>query len=205
MKKLQDCGRLFVISAPSGAGKSTLCNMVVDHLSPKACYSVSYTTRQAREGEQTGVDYHFVSREEFSAMVDQGEFVEWAEVHGNFYGTSVASIEKSLSDGQDIFLDVDTQGAMQIRERFPNAVYIFITVPSFDMLEQRIKLRGSSNVDNVALRIKNAHEELEHFCEYDYLVINDDKERAFKDMLAIYQAEHLRTYLYEKFADFMKL
>ncbi len=205
MNKAQHKGRLFVISAPSGAGKSTLCDMLTKHLHPNVTYSVSYTTRQMRDGEQNGVNYHFVSKEEFFGMVENDEFLEWAEVHGNLYGTAMSSIEKSLGEGYDVFLDIDPQGAMQLRERVPHAVYIFITAPSIEALHSRITSRGKDSAESIAIRLKNAYKEVEYYCEYDYLVVNDEKERAFNELLAIYNAEHLRTFLYEKSSDFMKM
>lgn len=192
MPKSKPEGCLFVVSAPSGSGKSTLCTMMLQkfgHLK----YSVSYTTRKPRENEIDGRDYHFVSMNDFQNMIRNEDFLEWEEVHGNYYGTSKSAIEKALENGEDIFLDIDPKGAMQLQSKIDRAVFIFITAPSFEALRQRLIKRGTDTLENIEIRMKNAEKEIEYFKNYDYLIINDESENAFMDMQAVYRAEKLKT------------
>ena len=153
MKETGEKGDLFVISAPSGAGKSTLCHRLMEE-TPGVAFSVSHTTRAPRKGEVDGVDYHFVSKEQFMHMVEQEEFLEWAEVHGNCYGTSRSAVTAMLENGQDVLLDIDVQGAMQVRDVFPESVLIFILPPSLQVLERRLRNRGTDTEETIRLRLE---------------------------------------------------
>jgi len=185
-------GILFVISAPSGAGKTSLCKEIVD-IFPALRHSVSYTTRPKREGETDGVDYHFVTPPAFLAMVEAGAFAEWAEVHGNRYGTSLAFLEQCRADGIDILLDIDCQGAAQLKSSCAQAVFIFVLPPSLEELERRLRGRNTDLPEVIARRIGNARDELRQAHWYDYLIVNDDFSQA-RDMLrAIVVAESCRT------------
>ena len=185
-------GLLFVLSAPSGAGKTTLGTMLLDQLEGLQL-SISYTTRQMRPGEQDGHDYHFVPEQRFRSMIDNAEFVEWARVHDNYYGTALADIEKLCDQGRDVLLDIDVQGAAQLRDKGIPAVFIFIAPPSFEALEQRLRRRDSDDATTIEKRIKNARTELEQARLYDYIVINDDLSDAAAKLHAIISAEHGRT------------
>ncbi len=184
-------GDLFVISAPSGAGKSTMCHRLMEE-TPGVSFSVSHTTRAPRRGEVDGVDYHFVSRETFMQMVENGEFIEWAEVHGNCYGTSREAVVSMLLQGEDVLLDIDVQGAMQVREIFKDAVLVFILPPSLEVLEQRLRGRGTDSEETIALRLRNAAKELEYVNEYTFLIVNDDLIRATGDLQSIILARRCR-------------
>lgn len=185
-------GSLVVVSAPSGAGKTTLCREVRSVVSDLA-YSVSYTTRPPRPGEMDGIDFHFVSEAVFSGMVARNEFAEWAVVHGNLYGTSARTLEEALEAGRDILLDIDTQGARQLRGRYPEAVLVFVVAPSIEELEQRLKERKSDAPHDIARRLARAREEVAAWQEYDYLIINRDLKEAVEQLAAIIQAERCRT------------
>ena len=185
-------GDLFVISAPSGTGKSTLCHRLMEE-TPGVAFSVSHTTRSPRRGEVDGVDYHFVPRDVFIEMAAGGEFLEWAEVHGNCYGTSRSSVMAMLDGGQDVLLDIDVQGAMQVRDIFPDAVLVFILPPSFEVLEERLCKRGTDSRETIRLRLKNAHRELAAVKEYHFLIVNDDLIRAAGDLQSIVLARRCRT------------
>jgi guanylate kinase len=177
-------GRLFVVSAPSGAGKTTLCSAVRRHFDDLA-YSVSYTTRAPRPGEQHGKDYFFISRDEFEAGIAQNRWAEWARVHGNLYGTSAQWIDDTLAAGKDILLDIDVQGARQMLARFPQAITIFIRPPSMAALEARLTGRGTDDAATRALRLANAKEELAQQDRYRHVVVNDDLERATGELIDI--------------------
>lgn len=192
MSNLKQDGCLFIVSAPSGSGKSTLCNMMLREFK-QLKYSVSYTTRKPRPGETEGIEYNFVDESVFKKMVEAGDFLEWEEVHGNFYGTSRKTIEKAIGDGEDIFLDIDPKGAMHLKKKMKHAVFIFIVAPSFEILRERLVKRGTDSPENIELRMTNAQKEIEYFKNYDYLIINDDSVSAFNDMKAVYRAEKLRT------------
>ncbi len=185
-------GCLFVVSAPSGAGKTTLLKKLLA-ATPGAGFSISHTTRAPRSGERDGVDYHFVERESFSRMKERGEFLEWAEVHGNFYGTSRQAVQDSLERGEDIFLDIDVQGAHQIRDlREIAAVFLFIAPPSPAVLEERLRGRKSDSEAVIALRLENARREMAEAAWYDYLIVNDDLAEAEDLLKAIVAAERCR-------------
>jgi guanylate kinase len=183
-------GHLFIVAAPSGAGKTTLTRKLLEH-DPSIHLSISYTTRAPRPGEQDGREYNFVDIATFSAMRERGEFIEWAEVHGNFYGTSAAWIERELSADRDVLLEIDWQGAQQVRELFPVALGIFIMPPSVEELERRLTGRGQDSAATIARRVAAAQEEMRHVGEFDYVIINDDLQTAFADLLAVVRAARL--------------
>jgi len=185
-------GALFVVSAPSGAGKTTLCREVRRNL-PDLAYSVSYTTRAPRPGEKDGTDFRFVSPDEFKTLRDRSEFAEWAQVHGNMYGTRASVLEQALQSGRDILLDIDTQGAAQLRRRYPAAVLIFIMAPSMEELEQRLRERRSDAEKEIMRRLDRAREEIALWRAYDYLVVNRDVKEAVDQLSAIILAERART------------
>ncbi|MGB7755786.1 MAG: guanylate kinase [Salinisphaera sp.] len=183
-------GRLYVISAPSGGGKTSLTRAVIERLGATgrvARFSVSYTTRAARAGEVDGVDYHFVSRDEFEAMIERGEFLEYARVFDRHYGTSAAETERWLAAGQDVVLDIDWQGAAQVRERAPEAVTIFIRPPSRAELERRLRARGSEDESAIERRLAEADDELAHADDYDYQIVNDRFEHALDELTRIFE------------------
>lgn len=183
---------LFVISAPSGTGKTTILKKILPAV-PGVSFSVSHTTRAPRSGEQDGVDYFFVTRDKFIAMRDDNAFLEWAEVHGNMYGTSRRSVEDQLANGIDIFLDIDVQGAKQLRE-LPDleAIFLFIAPPSWDELEKRLSGRGTDSEETIRLRLNNARNEMTETTHYDYLVINDVIAEAVDMLRAVILAERCR-------------
>ena len=181
-----------MVSAPSGAGKSTLCDRLVKRL-PDLVFSVSHTTRTPRKDEVNGKDYFFVSIEEFERLAAQGAFLEWARVHGHFYGTSRDHVMKLLSRGIDVILDIDVQGASQVREKFPGAMTIFILPPSWKALEERLLSRGSEDRETVRIRLRNALGEIKEAPAYDYAVINDRIEDAMEEMVSIIAAARCRT------------
>jgi guanylate kinase len=171
-------GNLFIISAPSGAGKSTLIQALLKQHDDMQL-SVSHTTRAPRAGEQNGVHYHFTTVDDFKARIANNEFLEWAEVFGNYYGTSRQAIAQQLSQGIDVFLDIDWQGAQQIRQQTPNTIGIFILPPSLQELAQRLTKRGTDSQDVIDGRMAKAQSEMSHAVEYDYLIINDTIESAY--------------------------
>ena len=173
-------GNLFIISAPSGTGKTTILKQVMSELE-RLVFSVSHTTRPPRANEVDGKDYHFVNRDVFKKMRAQGEFLEWAEVHRNFYGTSVSSVNSHLADGVDVVLDIDVQGARQIREvKAGDAVFIFIMPPSWDELEKRLTRRGTDSRETINLRLSNARKEMHEVDLYDYVIIMKKSMRPWK-------------------------
>jgi guanylate kinase len=185
-------GQLFILSAPSGAGKTTILKKVMAKVG-RLAFSVSHTTRSPRKGEKDGVDYHFVSVDEFKAMRDQNLFLEWAEVHGNFYGTSRPAVSEQLQEGLDIILDIDVQGAAIIsRDSSLEAVSVFVAPPSLAELERRLRGRGTDNEETIMVRLGNAAKEMSFAGEYDYLVINDDLEEAAATLQAVLIAERSR-------------
>ena len=185
-------GILFVISAPSGAGKTSICREIVD-IFPELRQSVSYTTRQMRTGEVEGVDYHFVTVERFEQMVAAGAFAESAEVHGNRYGTALTTLEDARRGGVDILLDIDCQGAAQLKRSWPSAVFIFVLPPNLAVLQSRLQGRQTDSPDVVARRLENAHDEIAQASWYDYLVINDQLGEAVAEVSAVIRAERCRT------------
>ena len=185
-------GTLFVVSAPSGAGKTTLCREMRLRLHDLA-YSVSVTTRAPRPGEIDGSDFQFVSQSEFQTMLARGELAEWATVHTNLYGTPAAPLEGALRDGRDVLLDIDTQGAAQLRARYPEAVLIFIVAPSMSELEQRLRERRSDGEHEIARRLERARHEVTLWRRYDYLIVNRDVKEAMEQLESIIQAERCRV------------
>jgi len=179
-------GTLFIVSAPSGAGKTSLVKALLER-DPSLRLAVSFTTRPPRPAEQDGVHYHFVDESRFLAMVGQGAFIEHAEVFGNLYGTAEATVREELAVGRDLLLEIDWQGARQVRERFPAAVSVFILPPSATALEGRLRGRGQDSDTVIAARMAEARSEISHFGEYDYLVVNDLFTAALDD-----RAERLR-------------
>jgi len=186
-------GIIVVISAPSGAGKTTLCKRLLQSSLPFA-YSVSFTTRVPRKNEIEGVDYYFVSREEFQKMIKEKEFVEWAEVHGQLYGTSEKFLNEVIKDGEkDVLLEVDVKGGIEIKKKYPQqAVLVFLLPPSWKELEKRLSKRGTEE-EEVKERIERAKKEVKYAPYYDYIVINNDINRTLKNLLVIIKAEHYRT------------
>ena len=192
MEVVKRRGTLIVVSAPSGAGKSTLCNEV-RALVPDLYYSVSYTTRAPRPGEVDGVDFHFVSPSRFQAMRDRDEFAEWATVHNHLYGTPARALDGALSRGLDVLLDIDTHGARQLRQRYPESVSVFIMAPSMAELEARLHERNSDAPGEIERRLVRARDEIAAWRHYDYLIINRDVKEAVDQLAAIVEAERCRT------------
>lgn len=184
-------GILFVISSPSGGGKGTLIRRVLKDV-PGLSYSVSWTTRAPRPGELDGVNYHFVTVEEFERMRDAGGFLEWAVVHGHLYGTALSVVEQDLAEGRDIILEIDVQGAESVRKAMPSVVGVFIMPPSFDVLKMRLLARMTERPEELALRLSNSRAEVERYAEFDYLVLNDEIERAAAQLASIVYAERAR-------------
>lgn len=183
-------GKLFVISGPSGVGKGTICSRILEETGME--FSVSMTTRKPRANEVDGVDYFFVTREEFQKAVDEGGLLEHAEVYGNSYGTPVAQTFERLEAGIDVMLDIDTQGALNVKRMYPDGVFIFILPPSLEELKNRIVTRGSETEETLKIRMGGAIAELSHAREYDYCVINGEIEEAVEAVKAIWRAEHLK-------------
>src|SRR5678816_3720004 len=184
-------GTLFVVSSPSGGGKGTIIRHVLDCVD-NLSYSVSFTTRAPRQTEVDGREYFFVSRETFDEMVAAGEFLEWACVHGNFYGTSKKQILEETAAGADLILEVDVQGAASVRQLLMDSVSIFILPPSYEVLRQRLIARGTDSPAELELRLRNAPEELQQYSAFDYVIINDDIERATGQLVSIVHAERTR-------------
>ncbi|RRJ82526.1 guanylate kinase [Aestuariirhabdus litorea] len=184
-------GTLFIVAAPSGAGKTSLVKALVDSC-PQILVSVSHTTRAARPGEREGVDYHFVTADQFQSMADRGAFLEHAEVFGNRYGTSQQWVEERLQAGEDVILEIDWQGGAQVRRLMPDAVSVFILPPSRETLEQRLQGRGQDDASVIAGRMAEAVSEMTHYVEFDYLVVNDCFETALGDLRSIIIARRLR-------------
>ncbi len=191
MRKLDNIGQLFVISAPSGVGKTTLIRRLQSSRND-LCFSVSATTRAPRPGEIEGRDYCFMSREEFVRDIRADRFLEWAHVHGEYYGTARAPIETWLQEGQDVILDIDVQGARQVRCAFPPAHTIFILPPSIDTLRERLQARRTESAEKIAGRLIVARKELAEAAWYDFIIVNDDLEEAVADLAAILRACHCK-------------
>jgi guanylate kinase len=179
-------GHLFIISAPSGAGKTTLAKAVLQQFTDML-YSISYTTRKPRAEERDGVDYHFVSKEDFKKGIKKGRWAEWAEVYGNYYGTSAEFIEKSLSSGCDILLDIDVQGTIQILKHYPDSVTIFILPPSMNALRKRLEMRGSDSKAVIERRFVNARKEMAQKKLYRHIIVNDKLSAAIEEIGAIFK------------------
>ncbi len=184
-------GILFIVSAPSGAGKTSLLRQLVP-ADPRLVMSVSHATRAMRPGEEDGVHYHFVSVARFEQLVEESAFLEHARVFDNYYGTAEDAVRQQLEEGLDVVLEIDWQGARQVRKRFPDSVSVFIAPPSIEALRDRLAGRGQDSEDVVERRMRDARSELSHFSEYGYLVINDDFDTALADLRAIVTAERLR-------------
>ncbi|WMN59031.1 guanylate kinase [Pseudoalteromonas xiamenensis] len=185
-------GNLFILSAPSGAGKSSLIKALLEkHDNVKV--SVSHTTRQPRPGEENAVHYHFVTVDAFNALIEAGDFFEWAKVFDNFYGTSKQAIETQLANGIDVFLDIDWQGARQVRELVPDVKTIFILPPSREELERRLNNRGQDSQDVIASRMAEAKSESSHYSEFDYVLVNDDFDTTLNELESIVLAARLQT------------
>jgi guanylate kinase len=187
-------GRLYVIAAPSGAGKTSLVKALMER-EPRIQFSVSYTTRKPRTNEIPGRDYHFVSEERFSTMIDHGEFLEHAKVFDNSYGTAVHTVEEALANGEQLLLEIDWQGARQVRARLPQAVSIFILPPSRLALEHRLRGRSTDSDEVIQRRLRDAANDLSHWNEFDYVVVNDNFDQAIEDLQAIVEnrGSHLRS------------
>ncbi len=187
-------GNLFVISAPSGSGKTTLVRRLLDTLDDVQ-FSISFTTRSVRGSERDGIDYHFIAEESFRSKIEEGEFLEWAEVHGNLYGTSKLETEKIRAGGEDILMDVDVQGATQVRKAQPDAVTLFIMPPSFAVLEMRLRGRRQDSDKVIEGRLVEARHEIHHYKDYDYVLVNDSVDRTSELFKAIVLAERMRPHL----------
>jgi guanylate kinase len=185
-------GHLFVITAPSGTGKSTIIEMVRGNLG-EVYYSISHTTRAPREGEVNGVHYHFVSRQAFEKMIQAGEFIEWAVVYDQLYGTSTSAVESALSSGKDILLDLDIQGALEVKRQFSESTLIFIFPPSLEVLKERLQNRSMHDDTNIELRMKRAEEEISKCKDYDFLIVNNALEQSVKEVEAIIISQRART------------
>ena len=184
-------GNLFVISAPSGAGKTSLVRALID-INPQIDLSVSYTSRKPRPGERDGKDYHFVSRETFLSMAKHGEFLESAEVYGNLYGSSQTWISEEIAKGRDILLELDWQGAAQIRRIFPDCISVFVLPPSMAVLEQRLRGRGKDDAEVISKRLAAVNDDVAHVAEFDYVIINDNLDEALQELNAIVLSARLK-------------
>ena len=185
-------GNLFIVAAPSGAGKTSLVRALLK-ADPQIKLSISHTTRQPRSGETEGVDYHFVDEPQFMKMLGAGEFLESAKVHGGYYGTSQKWAEQVMQQGADLLLEIDWQGAAQVRKLFPEAVSIFILPPSEAALHERLNKRGQDSEEVILRRLANAHEEIAHVAEFDYVIINTVFDEALRDLQAIFLTQRLRV------------
>ncbi len=183
---------LVVVSAPSGAGKTSLCERVASLL-PDLVHSVSHTTRRPRPEELHGRDYYFVDEATFREMVAADAFAEWATVHGHLYGTSKAALEGPFQNAQDVILDIDTQGAAILRRKYPRGVFVFVVPPTWEQLEARLRQRRTDKEAEIQRRLRKAREEVKHFGEYEYVILNDEFERAVRDLTAIILAERCKS------------
>jgi len=184
-------GHLYVIAAPSGAGKTSLMRALLERR-PGLSFSVSCTTRAPRPHEQNGRDYHFISRAEFERLVQADAFIEHADVFGNLYGTLRATVESALAEGRDLILEIDWQGANQVRRRLPEAIQIFILPPSIAELDRRLRTRAQDSDEVIAGRMAKSRDEISHWAEYDYVLVNDDLDRTFESLKTILTAERLK-------------
>lgn len=179
-----DRGKLFVLSGPSGAGKGTLRKKVFESVQGIR-FSISCTTRPPRQGEREGIDYRFISEEAFLSLLKEDKFLEHAKVHGHYYGTLREDVEKALSDGIDMVLEIDVQGAFQIRKKMPESILVFVSPPSLEELEHRLRERGTESGEHLRLRLNNARLEMMKAKDYDYIIVNDDAERASEELKSI--------------------
>jgi len=186
---MKEKGQIFVITAPSGTGKTTIIKNILEKDSGGVGYSISHTTRNPRKGESHGLHYYFVDRENFERMIEAHEFVEWAVVYDHLYGSSISSINRELSSGKDLLMDVDIQGSQEIKRQFPDSLSIFILPPSLDVLKKRLQKRLPNNKTNIGLRLKKAGEEIQRCRDYDFIIINDDLKKAIKQIEAIIVAQ----------------
>lgn len=184
-------GHLYIVAAPSGAGKTTLVKLLLER-DAGIRVSISSTTRPPRPGEVDGRDYHFVDVQSFLKMVNKGEFLEWAEVHGNYYGTSKSWIEAEMAAGRDVLLEIDWQGAQQVRKVFPEAIGVFILPPSLTVLKERLSGRATDSAETIARRIAAARDEMRHVDEFDYVIINDDLQPALDNLMSIVSSSRLQ-------------
>ncbi len=184
-------GRIFVVSGPSGSGKSTLIREVRQKV-PALGYSISHTSRLPRGREKNGVEYHFVSGEKFQEMIDQGDFVEWAEVYQDLYGTSVSSLKSQIMLGLDVIMDIDVQGARNIKNHFREAILIYVLPPSLEVLEMRLRERGTDDEKSIRTRLEKAAQEIKNCVSYDYLLFNDELDQAVEELKSIVIAERCR-------------
>ena len=184
-------GTLYIVAAPSGAGKSSLVNAVLSRETGIAL-SISFTSRKARPGERHAQHYHFIGKEEFEAMIANGDFFEHALVHGDYKGTAKQSVEPQLAAGKDVLLEIDWQGARQVREKLPDAISIFILPPSRDALETRMRNRGQDSEEVIKQRLANAREEMSHYDEFDFVIVNEHFDAAVSELRAIFQAQRLK-------------
>ena len=184
-------GRLFVISGPSGAGKGTICKALIE--SGAADLSVSMTTRKPRGIEQEGIHYYFVSHEDFQKAIDEGNMLEWAEIYGNRYGTPKKPVLEKLARGHDVILEIEMQGAMQVKESYPKSVLIFVLPPSISELRKRLIARGTETPEQIDLRTRTTLDEIKRIKDYSYFIVNDDLSSAVEDARIIMSAEHLRV------------
>ena len=178
---------LFILSAPSGAGKTTLCQALCRHF-PDILYSISHTTRRPREGETQGIDYHYIAKTEFLHLIESGEWAEWAEVHGNYYGTSANFLNQGLGAGKDILLDIDVQGMLKILKLYPSSITIFIQPPSLEALKVRLESRGADRPDTIEIRMTNAKKEMAEAHRYRHVIVNDDLELATRELILLVDA-----------------
>lgn len=185
-------GLLIVLSGPSGVGKGTVRKAIFEHPDTDFKYSISMTTRMRREGEVDGVDYFFKTNEEFEALIEQDKFIEYAEYVGNYYGTPVDYVEQTMADGHDVFLEIEVEGAKQVREKFPEALFIFLSPPNLTQLEERLVNRGTDSPDIIKHRVEEAKRELKLMNLYDYVVVNDDVDQARQRVQCIVEASHMR-------------
>lgn len=185
-------GLLIVLSGPSGVGKGTVRKEIFDDSTTSYKYSISMTTRQMREGEVNGVDYFFKTKEEFEALIQEDQFIEYAEYVGNYYGTPVQYVKDTMAEGHDVFLEIEVEGAKQVRKKFPDALFIFLAPPSLDHLKERLIGRGTETDEKIQSRVNEARKEVEMMNLYDYVVVNDEVHLAKERIQSIVEAEHLK-------------
>jgi guanylate kinase len=185
-------GNLIILSGPSAVGKGTVIEALMKEYQ-NISYSISVTTRQARPGEEDGVDYFFVSKDKFDNMIENGEFIEWAKVHGNYYGTPKGYVEEAIASGRDVILEIDIQGATQVKKEYKEGIFIFLAPPSLEELRSRIYKRDKDTEEAIEVRLENATEEMEQAEDYDYIIVNDEVSKAFKKLKAIIIAERCKV------------